>query len=157
MLLQPEGSPVARILRALVRPEYSLRQIIKKLKGGSLAFEMGMQALCRPEYAFSLWPNVAQAPVRSPHVACRMQPSERGEQAALGHASAAIDWCLAIGASPSADTVGALLSFSECDDLLTARVFAGTVLLGVLAWESAACYCSEETLSFIGFARSPKS
>jgi len=54
MLLQPEGPPVARILRALVRPEYLLRQIIRKLKIGSLEFRMGMQALYRPEYAFGV-------------------------------------------------------------------------------------------------------
>ena len=54
MLLQPEGPPVARLLRALVRPEYWLRQIIRKLNIGSLEFRLGMQALYRPEYAFGV-------------------------------------------------------------------------------------------------------
>jgi len=54
MLLQPEGPPVARIVRALVRPEYWLRQIIKKMNLGSLEFRLGMQALHRPEYAFGV-------------------------------------------------------------------------------------------------------
>jgi hypothetical protein len=54
MLLEPNGPFSARLLRAIVRPEIPIRQIVKTFSIGSLNFRMAMQALDRTEYAFGV-------------------------------------------------------------------------------------------------------
>ena len=54
MLLEPEGPFSARLLRSLIRPEFLVRQIIKRFHIGSLDFRLAMQALDRAEYAFGV-------------------------------------------------------------------------------------------------------
>jgi hypothetical protein len=45
---------VAKILRGCLRPEYVVRQIIRKFSLGSLDFRLAMQACDRPQYAFGV-------------------------------------------------------------------------------------------------------
>ena len=54
MLLHPEGPPSARLLRAILRPEYWVRQILKRLSLGSLEFRFSIQAVDRPQYVFGV-------------------------------------------------------------------------------------------------------
>jgi hypothetical protein len=44
----------AKLVRALVRPEIAVRQIIRRLSIGSLDFRLSLQALDRPQYAFGV-------------------------------------------------------------------------------------------------------
>jgi hypothetical protein len=54
MLYQPDGPFSARFLRSLVRPEFLVRQVIKRFSLGSLDFRLAMQALDHPSYAFGV-------------------------------------------------------------------------------------------------------
>jgi hypothetical protein len=47
-------SRTARVLQSVLCPEIAVRQIIRRLRIGSLDFRMAMQALERPEYAFGV-------------------------------------------------------------------------------------------------------
>ncbi len=47
-------SRAARVLRSILCPEFAVRQIIRRLRIGSLDFRIAMQALDRPEYAFGV-------------------------------------------------------------------------------------------------------
>jgi hypothetical protein len=44
----------AKLTRAILRPEYAVRQVIRRLSIGSLDFRLSMQALDRPQYAFGV-------------------------------------------------------------------------------------------------------
>ena len=44
----------AKLIRACLRPEIAIRQIIRSLSIGSLEFRLALQALERPEYAFGV-------------------------------------------------------------------------------------------------------
>jgi hypothetical protein len=54
MTFDPNGPLSARILRAVLRPEYVVRQIVKSFSLGSLEFRLAIQALHRNEYAFGV-------------------------------------------------------------------------------------------------------
>jgi hypothetical protein len=54
MLLEPAGPFSARLLRSVIRPEFLVRQIVKRFSIGSLDFRLAIQALNRPEYAFGV-------------------------------------------------------------------------------------------------------
>jgi hypothetical protein len=47
-------SRAAKVLRAIVRPEIAVRQIIKRFGIGSVEFRLALQALDRPQYAFGV-------------------------------------------------------------------------------------------------------
>lgn len=54
MNLNPDGPTSARLVRALLRPEILVRQMIRRWSLGSLEFRLAMQALNRLEYAFGV-------------------------------------------------------------------------------------------------------
>ena len=44
----------ARLTRSIVRPEYALRQVVRRLSIGSLDFRLALGALDRPQYAYGV-------------------------------------------------------------------------------------------------------
>lgn len=54
MTFESSGPFSARLFRALLRPEYLARQIVKRFSIGSLDFRLALQALERPEYCYGV-------------------------------------------------------------------------------------------------------
>lgn len=54
MFLKPDGPFSAKLLRSILRPEFLVRQIVRRFSIGSLDFRLAIQALERPEYAFGV-------------------------------------------------------------------------------------------------------